>query len=1837
MGTGQSRLTTLGGGALLALALATAAPTARAAEPTSSVDNTCTTAGGRGESCEGDGDCADNLYAQLCIAQEDGTGRCEAPCADPAAAVPTPDATACALGETCVSGSAQDGTGTTFYCEPGRFRVDLNLLDMCVKHYLDRTAPTFSANECSLERNLNQLLDQTGDRRFDIFDLDLCVLAFLEQRGCQRDLATGALVAKDPDVVCCDNDEQCGDGVYCDPTLNICQRDCGLIAARESTFGPLDRQCTGALQVCDKSRGRCETVDVTRSTCQVDRDCPAGAYCFLGRCAPNCYRAIDCPDSGWTCSKTNTCRALPPPDADEGFAFDPQAYAIRFVSDAMQLNGVQTFQSSQLAIMDLVTKRQVIGNSSIAFGYRMEIVYGLKQDAACLQPFVDCSDPTARPDDETEGECTRRQDDCLIDPTEEWIRPVAPFGTVNAGGQPSLRVELEEAVTERLSPGVYPAVVRLIFDNGDSDSIPVTYTKSSPSGEYDGSLTVYVGSPDNALNGNRPLTFGMRLKVYPGETRRWNELMAAHQLNVKDDIGFVDITEGQLVHGSLHGSTALAFTRGGAGPDKPDEIPFVGIYSPDLGRLRVVGVIDIPADFQLDADGGDCGGTEASCVTNLFGRDIRRRIELIGPFDAAIGRFSGIYRETIFGLIPAEDVTLEGGFILDQDAADDSELPIAGPIGATASGFDADFQAQTAVALPAGCDPDVPATTNGGAAAQGGFDTQSAFDIYMQAVRRRGAGTSDNPLGRVSIFPNLVEFSDAIDLGLRALDPDGFADSEEDPFDQEATAGEVQQAHLNIYDFLSSWVVTCDPTDPSPPPGCIQEADLRCGLAEYQNAILKGWVDFNALATGTGAPAGVTPDMFCLDTLVTAGCPAEAYGAGFDYRDLFALQEHNRFWQNLAQTLKFEGDRARSDAFMVLFRNEIDPFAQGSALSYKADALRTAVDRYDEVLDLVVGRTAASVLFQWPARAFKQIGNDWLVIMQTVAGDRLDAVGELVDLERRVFAQTDEGDFRYAHHLMQQEYLVQAYLFVLQARWQGELFAYRGEAGPVLERGQRILSKLNPVKNELGITANQVFFENSDPGVTNWQAYKAILVGEDGDGGLVGDARGSVQDAVDEMQNALSDLDSLEESLKDARYDLQDTLNEICGDPKRDACSYMLSSFRDADDWKTVRDCRLTTGDDRPDGCSGFSGLRCADEYILINKDQCEDLEDEYVVEDVLEAFGTETDKVVDDNTTDDGSDPGDAVTNAPTCVIPTKAAPWILDDGELTVNGEQRPCVGGAMGALLQERAANDRERRIVIGSVETLANQLEANIIAIQEAHKDFVIKTGLDFGLFKPLIDAATVYIEVSNALQEAALEAADSADCTIIAGLAVGTDCPQHIAGTLVKSSLHLGFNGVEIAVNIGKYIVEFAQEVVDSELDRLIDLAGTIGALENQVREIDGLVDELNNLTQAAFNLDLQMLDLRYQAQAAADRFSEESLYIAQHLVGRESGNLLRGEALARDGSTAFEDVLLFTYKMTMAFAHHYNLGEGDRTNLVSELLAAATLDDIEGFVGKLEQRERDFCGLAGLDCDFANNTETLRYSVREQLLPQLRDIVDARTGEVLTAGEQFHNIITSPPYLRRRFRAAQVVDQIELPLPIPLYLQENAAGGPTWLIDPLTCNHKLDARKPNDVSGIDLGTHAVNVVGRNLGDASQGVRYELLRGATDYIRLCAPVSTQSEVGATPVVSFPTETWTVGYAPQHPNALQDSPPAYFTRGGPFTACTNFEEVGGELEAAPCWRYFARDRSLASLDMRMIIPLQVGEANTANAWIAGEGLSEEQRPVIEDIVIYFRYRSRPVQEY
>jgi hypothetical protein len=47
----------------------------------------------------------------------------------------------------------------------------------------------------------------------------------------------------------------------------------------------------------------------------------------------------------------------------------------------------------------------------------------------------------------------------------------------------------------------------------------------------------------------------------------------------------------------------------------------------------------------------------------------------------------------------------------------------------------------------------------------------------------------------------------------------------------------------------------------------------------------------------------------------------------------------------------------------------------------------------------------------------------------------------------------------------------------------------------------------------------------------------------------------------------------------------------------------------------------------------------------------------------------------------------------------------------------------------------------------------------------------------------------------------------------------------------------------------------------------------------------------------------------------------------------------------------------------------------------------------------------------------------------------------------------------------------------------------------------------------------------------------------------------------------------------------------------------------------------------------MDWKVRLPLTIDNAGTPNSWVVGSGLPREDRPIIEDIVLYFRYHSRP----
>lgn len=1803
--------------ALLALALPAGA---HAKEPVPAQPNGCPSPGGQGAPCATEADCALHPYATLCVEHTAGdpfSRRCEIPCETLSGAVMSMNRSACALGETCREAKATPGR-KAYICRPSAFRVDLNLLDEAVARHIevDAEQPVFSPSLCSLQANLATLLDQDGDKDYDIFDLDLVVLAFLEQPAC--DLVSQT--CDSPDLVPCATDAECGKGLYCDAARHLCQRDCGLIAAREEAFEPFDRGCKGALKVCNYGRGRCEKVDPTATSCQVDSQCPPAAYCLVGRCASMCYGSAACPGTNWYCSQSNRCRALPHPSADSAFIFDPKDYAVRFSRDTLKLDAVATQDASALVVMDLVSKKQVTAQPSVTFGYRLELTYGWKQDARCLQPFVDCGDSEALSAGETKAACEARQQECIVDDTEQWIQLPSPFGTVSAIGTPSIAVALDTAVADALSPGTYTAKLRAIFDNGDSDTVAITFVKASPSGEYQGSLSVTYKGQNNLLNGLRPLTFGMRLKV-EDTLASWDQLMAAE--NVKgnaDDV--VDVTKGLVVRGLLHGAGALAFTRGGALTTAEDEIPFVGLYSTDLGRIRLLGIIEVHEDFCLTATGDDCGAApNALAVKNLFGRTVRRTVEFVGPFVPAQALFHGMYRERISGLVPTGDITLEGGFRMSQIYADASALKATGALLDPAAGgvvfpTKADVAKRLEARISADCASGDETDPGSPAFARTQFASKSQFDAYLAQARRAGAPTESSPLGKTTIFPALRQFTGVIDEALAALGAD--------------TTTTGQQKQLNIYDFVSSRLLPCDPTDPSPPPVCIDEPAVRCGLALYQKALNEGWVDVDQLKGVSEKPVLGEQDVFCIDTIPTPGCPPEPGGA----KALFAVQEHNGFWRDLGQILKFDADRSLSDAFLVLFRNDFDPFSQGAALSYKQSKLRAALSRYDQLVASVAGPEAATVLFKLFGAAFKQHGGEWTGLIHTILADRMSALAELVDLEARVFGSGSSSDFVFAHHLMQQEYLLQVYLLALEAQWQDAQFATSGEAGAVFEAGQKVLNQLDPKRNSLGVQPGVVFFESTSAALngknqtlSNWEYYRSLLVGDGVTTGVIDDVQSKIDGAVKDLQASMADLDALEGKLLAGKLTLKDRLAALCGDPNpggtattgtspADTCQALRKKYLDYEAWETVRDCAINPAKAEKKGltCPDGAAVECADYSNTLDAgaNNCAQ-----VVKTFSDATGA-----INGTGTGGGGEP-------PRCVL-DKDESWV------TVSGAQRPCVGGAVGRLLQEKVLVDLQRRSVVTRLSALLKKLSARIAWMEAG-----AVAGEEVAAKAELLSALSMAIEagmgIGDTISEGLTDLTEMGECMVILGLAVGTDCPMTAAvgaGKFIKDNLW-GF--VKVGLTTAKSAFDGALDDLDGQLSDDLATLQTELELMELGRGVDDLVDEYAVLTQSSLNLSLEVEDQRYQAQVAVDGYDAELASVADHLVGRESGFVLRGDLQVRQASESFREVLQLGYRMVMAFVHHYNLSPAESTLLVTRAQSLVTVGDADDLVALLDSMQQSYCGKEAIDCDWGDtsNVKVLRFSLREQLFAHLHDSDDGPSGKVVTAGQKFHNTITQPPYLRRRIRGVLPTDQIELPFSVAVTLMQNQGKVPTWLINPLECNQHLAAGEWESVAPWAEGTVAVNLVGKNLTGKAQVASYELVRGGLDFMRSCHPESVPGEIGTQPVLDYPIRRHLVSYAPQSTQAQQESVPAFVTGSQSFDACLSATETL-PADTLGCWATFARDRTLAAPDYKLVIPLHVGGGATTTAWITGEGLPETQRPVIEDIVLYFRYTSRPIQE-
>ena len=1351
----------------------------------SQVDNDCVTSG-EGASCTSNSQCENNPYAKICVNES-----CAISCVNDESnpADPSSMPTLCSAGESCVE--AEIPTGVTFYCQKSKFSMDLNLLDQCIRHFIDGTAPNLTTqNACALESNLNKLLDQNNDQYFNIFDLDLCVRGFLNAPGCTDEedcISQGELY--------CNADDDCGIGLHCNTDLNKCTRECGMVSTREgNNVSSLDRECGGTLKVCDYSVGKCVEASLEGSTCQVNRDCPVGAYCFLGECSRKCYRSVDCPDASWYCNLTNQCRPIPSPEADEE-GFDPMEHTVSFGMKSFKLDPIQNEAKIPMVIMNVQTKKQVFANPNAVFGYRLEMTYGRKQDTKCSRPTDEWSN------DDIE--------DCLIDADEEFVTMLNPFGTIYGVGTPTLDLRLNDVAMENLTPGDYVATLRAIFNNGSQDVATFGFTKTTMSGDYSGKLSLYMDDQDSYL-GNTNVS--LHLQVDEEQVMAWNVLKEQNNLDVDGDdetaqLGFVDTTSGMLVTGYIEGNDTMVFNNPQAAHKGDNRIPVKGIYSADLNQLRLLAVIDMAAD-HCKSDADECGSSaepdKELRAENFFGRKIRRVIQMIGPFDATSRVYRGLFRETISGLVPY-DLTLEGGFIIEQKKSEKAPLDASDPLIPASNAQRVSFPDFAALNTAVG--DEITNYCGDYTSEQANFANATAFEAYLKTVD----GESSNN----KIFTDMQRFDQTVTQALGALDG-------------------AQEGMLTINDFLQGSVFLCSEDSSE---NCIDEESVRCGLALHRKAILNNYVDTSVL----GGEGGAEHELFCSPLTPVDDCDR----SGDDFAGLVMLQEHNRFYKELAYAQSYQAGNDLSEAFFVMYRNQMNTL--DTPFTFKEEKLFKAWSRYGQLRHQIFSPLSGSVAFNFPMGQFSQRGRNWVQQMHGINSDRIEALLEIIDLKRRIFMNSDEQDFVFIQHLMHGEYLAQVYLMALQRDWEGDQFAYAGQGPVMLEKGQMLLNRVNASKNPLGIYPGQVFFENSNLGLSNWENYRD-QIGTEVSGGALTDAIAAVNNAVNEMQAALGGESNFTTSILNQRQQYENTIVSMCGpDAAQPSCQQP----------DTPEDVALELS------CTGEG---CLTEYECTD-DACDS---------VAKAFATAVEG--DDDATSCRLGSGE---HEIPCVV-----------GDCLDNGvEVRKCERGQLGGLLQEKAQLELNRKNVFRKMNALFRQIagQSDMIAQTESGNQEMMSFLAEN---RTSMLTASLGILAAETIFSSIQYAAEGADCLVIVGFSVGTDCAGSIAGAVAKTAALTIKTAVVGGLQEVKSHLAYVKEIELTEASQQKELRNMRMTLDNLMTGVENYIAEYEMLVQQIYNLDMRIQDTQFQATEATRHYSEQVGNIVDTLIGGQSNQTL---------------------------------------------------------------------------------------------------------------------------------------------------------------------------------------------------------------------------------------------------------------------------------------------------------------------------------------------------------
>lgn len=1296
-------------------------------------------------------------------------------------------------------------------------------------------------------------------------------------------------------------------------------------------------------------------------------------------------------------------------------------------------------------------------------------------------------------------------DGCVVAKDREFLTLSNPFGTISGDKVNTIDVSLNATAAAKLPVGFYEVVLRVIFNNGSQTTTTVRYQRPSLSGAYTGTVEVHVGGSVNVLADSN---LDLQLRVKPS-TITWKKLLTDNNLAENDE--FEDLTVGNEVEGYIDGNGSTIFTNPASRDPAQNRVYIKGIYSVRLARMRLIAVIEHGANDCI-SESGACGTVGEFSVTNPFRRKIRRLVEFIGPYDATTRVFSGVYRETFSGLTPS-DITFDGKFRIYQSAQ--AEDTIAVPVKLLAVAGALGFPNEDSILIEANNDVNKYCASSSASAdaiaMKSRFSTKDSFGQML-------ASYEVNP---PALAKNLVHFEGSLAEAVGRLPASS-------------------KAALTVAEFLKGQAGFC-PTDFGQ---CVNRPDAECGLALFKKAILQRWAVVDATNTTNRPPLFCTRGNVSNSAACVSSTELPAYAA---------LQEHNRFYRELVQTWVYTASGNWSDAFYALYKAANgDAMYQSNAFAVKSNYMKAAITAYDNALSASLSNSATAILFQWPVASFQTNGQAWLDQLYNLSNNRLEAVIELLGFRRRVL-KDGEDRVTYAHHVVQYEYLQQAFLAILQQHWQGSQFTYRGEGRDSLLRGQKLLQVSDLSRNPLGLHPNRVYFQNNELSLKNWKFHLDRV-----DKLLNGDPvyqkvglRETVSTANEQMKNALKSTEALAAQILQNKLTLEAELDERCG-----ASSAVTTACTKVD-------------------------------FTKIEKEwTCDGRECESVIEKVRAA-----------SSLDD--------------VACRKDVPYT----EIALaGGAVRRCMGGRIGALQQERATLEVQRRVAYDRIGLLVTQIERE--------KKFMTETLAGNSEFleyiekrNKLVNSAEDAIRSATATFEYNEIAAEPIDCLTIIGTSDGTTCPQAVAKAFVRmASAQEKNNAVDgYKEALGQLEAESALEVQLKSMgdeERLLRKK-----MDDLVTEVGNHVSELRLINQNLGNVTYRIGDELFLAQSAAKRINEQLGSIVSQLTGEESGSVLLRNRLVKTVDAKYDATLVELYKLVQAFSHRFNNPTWNAA-LTNMVYSAVTIQDIDTVLETIASYVNTY--YSG-DADQENNVATEHFSLQELLFPNLHDVIDPQTGAVLTKGEQFHQLITSSEFTRRRKFQLDTTSYIatEIALPFALWLNGRSPnGGATvqFLISPNECNHILtyDSTK-------SPGTVAVQFVGRGLNHNGEvdSVKYRLERGDTDYLRAC-------NGGAVNIFN-------IGVANDSAVGSMSKPPTFYSVSTDEKGCT----VSSPVNVQDCWKLFARDRSLAAPDWKLIIPLYYNEdLASEQGWLLGLDKVPEEKPIIQDILLYFRYHRAPV---